>query len=215
MKCEKDEVGDYIETTAATIQEVNPYTGNTISLLIQDETAKYIPAFCMFALIGDKCGFKNRLKLPSEKLRKFGDFAVVVTDVKAFLNRLAANSDYESSIVKYIDFFNPPLEDGTAVFNPVVKKHIHFKHQSEFRIYSKRIRVTNEKDLTEYHGDKFISQDFTRLKLDNLSSITTEILSTDDLLRGVRGIKLAPSSEVAEIRNNDLTTKESYARNSQ
>lgn len=213
IKCEKEELGDDFETTASVIRFSNSSTDNIINLLFKEETDQYIPAFCMFALTSDKFGFKNYIKLNNEKLNRFGDYAVVVKNVDSFLEKLKAHSLYQASLIKYIDFFNLPSVDRLAIFNPVVKKHKSFAHQSEFRIYSPSIRISMDTDLSHIFKDNYKRENSLCLEIGDLSTITSKIYSTAELLNGVKDLTLEKSSISTETKNLDLTTKKSYNRN--
>ena len=95
--------------------------------------------FCMFGVYGGSRELTERhaIELPKRCFHEFGQYAVVITDVKQFLDRVqdaAKRKGYPSEFrpVKYYDpsTFHGHMTDIEAVFS----KPQNFDYQKEFRI---------------------------------------------------------------------------------
>jgi len=156
-----------------------------------NEDLCYTPVFCMYAWYSKKYQQSQKFKLPemiAEDISSY-KFAVLITDVKEFLNKI--NKQLPSfcySPINYIDYTNLR---GKVIFEPIIKKDKYkYGHQQEFRIYDHSIAITRREDFNipgvmnipgiENNGN--LAEKFS---IGNLNDIT-KIYTLDELLHGVR-----------------------------
>ena len=133
-EAEEKERGDKNEGLAVSNQRFKPYT-----LKIYNTDLFYYPTFCMLYIYSNKRSFSNKVKLDNEKLKKFGSYTVIITDVKEFINRVERNiPNVHCEVVRYIDFNTLQGVDELAIYNPIATKDKNFSYQQEFRIYVHR-----------------------------------------------------------------------------
>lgn len=123
----------------------------------------------------------NRVKLNDERLKKFGTHAVVIKDVKKFLNKIKlSEQDFNYSLVRYKEYINSTRKI-MVTGNPVTCKDISFKHQQEFRIYNNSMALTRNPDY-----DGFAEQYFDTKYITNIESLKdiAEICTVDELFNG-------------------------------
>ena len=80
-KCEQKELGDAKEARGTTFSFLN----HTYHLINNQDLCR--PIFCLYGVYDTKHGNTSFISIP-EKMKAFGTYAVVVTDVEEFLNRL-------------------------------------------------------------------------------------------------------------------------------
>ena len=115
-----------------------------------------------------------------KKMKAFGTYAVVVTDVEEFLNRLRR----VPLIFSPIDYQELDLHDPNSKtpFRPYFHKGKYFKYQSEFRILDDRIYLTKNSPQ-KYESLATIDDDHNVIEIVNgLQDITSEILPIEEML---------------------------------
>lgn len=132
-KCEQRELGDKLEGRSLTIY------ANNVPIHCIDSMALCFPVFCMYGLYDSKYGNTKFVSI-CPKMKAFGKYAVVVTDVQKFLERIEATG-LEFSPVKYQ---NPDKNnyDSRIPFRPEYRKVKYFKYQQEFRIRKPDLLLT-------------------------------------------------------------------------
>ena len=122
-KCEQKELGDAKEARGTTFSFLN----RTYHLINNQDLCR--PIFCLYGVYDTKHGNTIFISIP-EKMKAFGTYAVVVTDVEEFLNRLRR----VPLIFSPIDYQELDLHDPNSKtpFRPYFHKGKYFKYQSEF-----------------------------------------------------------------------------------
>lgn len=172
-KCEQQEMGDKNEARGMTIL----YDNHQYNFGNSSELCK--PIFCLYGLYDTKYGNTSFVSI-CEKMKHFGDYAVIVTEVGKFLDRLQ-KSNLEFSPVKYQNV-DPRDSDTLVPYNPIYRKLEHFKYQKEFRIVAPNIYLTKHSD-EKY--DLFSTLEDDHLKTEivgGLKDITSEVIPVDQLL---------------------------------
>lgn len=172
-KCEKRELEDKLEGRAASIC----YQNVCINLIESMELCR--PVFCMYGLYDTKFGNTQFISI-SDKMRYFGEYAVVITNVAEFLRRLD-QIGVEFSPIKYqnVDKYNL---DSRIPYNPIYRKVEYFKYQQEFRLVKPDLYLT--KNSTEKYSE-FHTLDDDHLELfvpGGLQDITSPVLPIEQLL---------------------------------
>lgn len=215
IKSDQKQVGDNSEATAIFKKYEVGFLDKQLfryNLRVVDGVVINSPAFCMYAIYYSDYYRYGKIKLLSNEMKNFGQYAVVVTNVRAFLERIEQKErQLDYSFIKYIDF---STIDGT-VFNPIVKKSKTYKHQKEFRVFSNTIVISSnysdiEKD--EFNSIKYVDSDHYDGFIDDISSITSEVLFTDELINGIN-LQLNIDWNFCRKTNLDLTTKKMWIKN--
>ena len=120
-ECEQKELGDAKEARGTTFSFLN----HTYHLINNHDL--YRPIFCLYGVYDAKHGNTSFISIP-EKMKAFGTYAVVVTDVEEFLNRLRR----VPLIFSPIDYQELDLHDPNSKtpFRPYFHKGKYFKYQS-------------------------------------------------------------------------------------
>ena len=172
-KCEKKELGDAKEARGTTFSFLN----HTYHLINNQDLCR--PIFCLYGVYDTKHGNTSFISIP-EKMKAFGTYAVVVTDVEEFLNRLRR----VPLIFSPIDYQELDLHDPNSKtpFRPYFHKGKYFKYQSEFRILDDRIYLTKNSPQ-KYESLATIDDDHNVIEIVNgLRDITSEILPIEEML---------------------------------
>jgi hypothetical protein len=172
--CELAEIGDSTEATMA----VRKY----YSLI--DENILTCPAFCMYHI--ESRYFRNsiQIKLDDERLKSFGKYAIVFTDVKGFISKVRANlPEFSCKLVRYINMQEPKGIDEYSIFNPIAVKSKYFKYQKEFRLYSNKWALADVMD-SQIPGVTYIEENSKKFSIGDLSSFC-KLYSTENLFSGV------------------------------
>jgi hypothetical protein len=186
------ERGDGLEIAAAILnkQIYNPISRvyNQYRIVFEDQDNFFTPVFCLYSEFSKNTTIPNILRLQNKKLRKFGQFGVVIRDVAEFIKLLEVNQPgFSYGAVEYLDFNDPPEENRFAFRNPIIQKdQKDFYHQQEYRIYNKHIAITNA--LNTVPPSKQIVQPNSNgaaiFNIGDLSNIA-KIYSTDELFKGI------------------------------
>lgn len=120
IDCEKKEIGDSKEATSfiTHTQMVSRFMANNVNykvigrynILWQDTQMTYNPAYCMYAVIGDKNYIKNSntITLFDRRLLSFGKYAVIIKDVAKFLKAIGnCLPKFRYGLVNYYDYTDP------------------------------------------------------------------------------------------------------------
>ena len=172
-KCEQKELGDAKEARGTTFSFLN----HTYHLINNQDLCR--PIFCLYGVYDTKHGNTSFISIP-EKMKAFGTYAVVVTDVEEFLNRLRR----VPLIFSPIDYQELDLHDPNSKtpFRPYFHKGKYFKYQSEFRILDDRIYLTKNSPQ-KYESLATIDDDHNVIEIVNgLQDITSEILPIEEIL---------------------------------
>ena len=173
-EAELEEVGDKFEATAVS---------RPLYKLI-DEELLLSPVFCMYSVEATKKDDTSKIQISDERLKKFGQYAIVITDVKEFINRTNSNlRDFSYEAVRYIDMKNPEGIYSQAIFNPIVTKDKYFKYQQEFRIFSHAWSLSNNTDFM-LPNVKYVSEKWKKFPVGDLEDIA-KLYDTKDLFSGV------------------------------
>jgi len=171
----------------AELQEIaDEYEATAVSkwYKLVDKDLLSCPVFCMYSVEVNKQDDLTKIQLSDERLKKFGDYAVVITDVKEFINRINAKLNgflYEA--IRYIDMKNPEGIDRYSIFNPIATKDKSFKHQHEFRIFSHFWALASDTDF-KMPNVKYISERYKKFPIGDLKDITQKF-ETKELFSGV------------------------------
>jgi hypothetical protein len=173
-EAELQEIGDKFEATAVSKQWYRLVDNDLLSC----------PIFCMYTIEARKQDDTTTILLKDEELKKFGRYAVVITDVKEFIKRINTNlSEFSYEAVRYIDMKNPEGIDKYAIFNPIATKDNSFNHQKEFRIFSHLWALASNADF-QIPNVKYISERSKKFPIGDLSGICKQF-KTDELFSGI------------------------------
>lgn len=172
-ECEKKEMGDNLEGRATSIIFQNTY------LNLIDSMQLCRPVFCMYGLYDTKYGNTQFVSI-CNKMKHFGEYAVIITNVAEFLRRLDTNG-IEFSPIKYQNI-NTHILDSRIPYNPIYRKIEYFKYQQEFRLIKPDLYLT--KNSTEkYSGCLTLDSDHYDLVIpEGLQDITSPVLPIEQLL---------------------------------
>ena len=92
----------------------------------------------MYSVDAKRNNHPKRIQLPpDERLKTFGECAVVITNVKEFITRINNKlPEFKCEAVWYTNMKDLQGVYRDAIFNPLATKHQYFSYQKEFRIYS-------------------------------------------------------------------------------
>ena len=172
-KCEQQEMEDKTEGLAGTIfcQDFQ------INMVNDEELCR--PVFCMYELLDTKYGNTSLVSI-CEKMKSFGNYAVIVTNVGAFLERIQT-SNLEFSPVKYQDVELHNI-DTLIPYNPIYRKLKYFKYQQEFRIVEPKIHLIKN-SAEKYNSYSTLDADhYEAIIPGGLEDITSEVIPVDQLL---------------------------------
>ncbi len=173
-EAELEEIGDKFEATAVS---------RPLYKMIDEELLSS-PVFCMYSVEATKKDDISKVQLSDDRLKKFGQYAVVITNVKEFINRVNSSlREFSYEAIRYIDMKNPEGIFSQAIFNPITTKNRHFKHQQEFRIFSHAWSLSNTKDFM-LPNVKYISETWKKFPVGDLADIS-KLYETKDLFSGV------------------------------
>ena len=173
-KCEQCELEDKAEGRSGTI-----FWDNRIINTIDSRTL-CIPIFCMYGLYDSKYGGTHSVSI-CPKMKAFGEYAVVVTDVHQFFKRLT-ETGLEFSPIKYQ---NPDRNDidSRIPYMPIYRKVEYFKYQQEFRITKPNLLLTKNSE-EKYDGCTTKDDDhYEHIIPGGLHDITSEIIPIEQILQ--------------------------------
>ncbi|MGD0342976.1 MAG: hypothetical protein ABSA76_14845, partial [Bacteroidales bacterium] len=101
------------------------------------------PAFCMYS-VEVKSQNKPHIQITDERLKKFGKYAVIVTDVKEFLKRI--NQYQPKFLYQSVRYINYDDQEKKSILNyePITIKYDYFRYEHEFRIFSYKYLLLKE-----------------------------------------------------------------------
>lgn len=205
---ENNQRGDFDETAyLKKIYDVNILNQSfSYTIYFQNIDDIYSPVFCMYSVFSEKNKPTTHIKLINEKLREFGKFAVVITNVEQFISRIREIEPvFSYGPIEYIDKDNPTGINKYAFLNPILQKdRKRFVHQNEFRLYNKRTAICDD-SIQLIPGTKQITPGSHGEAVFNFRSISdiASIYSMDDLFDGIDVTLSIPEWE--KIGVNDLT----------
>ncbi len=140
---------------------------------------RYFNVLCMYCL--RYFPETGKYEIPSEKLKGFGDTAVVITDTNAFLDRFFEQVEWKTRYTCLVNFIEYYTEDTTKKLNPLFNKTCDYEWQNELRIALGRLNI--HKKLK--NGNYPILEDESPLKLriGPLDDITM-LVPIDDFING-------------------------------
>lgn len=171
--CEDSEMGDQKEARSGT----SKYGYTTVNYFELSDLCR--PVFCLYGVYDTKHGNTEFVSLPL-KMKTFGKYAVIVTDVEKFLERIQSK-DLECGPVKYekMDISN---KDYKTPYKPCFHKDDYFRYQSEFRLLHKSLLLTGNSE-EKYEGWTTLDETHFLCSIDGgLSDITSEVIDIDKLL---------------------------------
>lgn len=176
-KCEEVELNDTKEATSAEIR----YFNHIFQFVELSDLNK--PVFCMYGLYGGKHDDIEGISLP-KKMSKFGKYAVIITDVSAFLKKLHSAGLEYSRIFYYQKNANLTDPEYRIRYNPVYRKTHSFRYQSEFRIVNQKVQLVrnSSEKYIDYKNWIKIDDDHTVVNIGDLSDITSEVIPIEQLL---------------------------------
>ena len=192
-KLKKKGVGDSNEMTQAILatEYENKILNKRYSFHFVNNDNLHTPVFCMYSYSSKKYKHPLIIKLPKIILKDIGSYkhAVIITNVKKFLNRIEKEQpSFCYRPIEYISFDNCR---GKAIVEPITKKDKYdHEHQQEFRIYDHSIAITRKKDFN-VPGTKKISGFYNngnlaaKFFIGNLSDIT-KTHTPSELFDGIR-----------------------------
>jgi hypothetical protein len=170
-----EELGDKFEATAVSKKFYRMVDNELLSC----------PVFCMYTVYGKENDPINEIKIDEKRLKKFGDFAVIITNFKEFISRIASRlPDFNYELVRYIDMKNPTGIDKPAIFNPIVTKDKYFEYQREFRIFSNKWALSANSDFY-IPNIKYISNESKKFSIESIKNIT-QCHPIDELFKGIK-----------------------------
>lgn len=135
---EKKEIGDNHEGRIFSVRYFNTMAN------IVDRPLLCMPIFCLYVVYGDR--HTNTIISIPEKMLTFGEYAVVVTDVSEFLNRLKIAGLEFSPVFYYPAKLDTNSDDFKVPYRPEYRKLHEFQYQSEFRIARPQTMLTKESE---------------------------------------------------------------------
>ncbi len=139
--------GMKIEITATT----GPHSGETVTLTEKDLAGpmtmgsnylRQLNAFCMFGIYGgspelEKIRKDQRVEFPERWFREFGPYAVIIKDVRQFIERVervAKREGYQSWFYP-VEYYDPSIFHGHMKgVEGAFRKPVKFEYQRECRI---------------------------------------------------------------------------------
>ena len=192
-KLEKKGIGDLTEMTQVTLKTEyeNRIMGLRFTIRLTYEDLCYTPVFCMYSYYSKIFQQSPIIKLPKIPSEGIGSYksAVLITDVKEFLNRINKKQpSFCYSPIKYIYFDNQ--RRGKTIDKKITKKDKCNEYQQEFRIYDHSIAITRREDfdipgikkIPGIDGNGNLAEKFP---IGNLSDIAKKY-SLDELFQGVK-----------------------------
>lgn len=172
-KCEEEELRDPYEARGTTISVLN----HDFNIIYDKDLCH--PVFCLYGVYDAKYGNTGTVSI-AEKMKAFGQYAVVVTDVEKFTNRLRDASLIFSPIRYYEpDYADPSIRTPYMAY--FCKKN-YFKYQSEFRIVNDNLLLV-QNTPEKYNHMKTLSSDHDVVQIaGGLSDITSSIIPVEELL---------------------------------
>lgn len=202
---EENEIGDSSEAISVI---KNLSTGQ---LNIREISDAYRPIFCMSAIKQSDIKRNGGVVKIDRKLLDFGEYAVVITDVKKFIGLIrAVTPSMYASFVQYIDFDKV----NEAIFNPIVKKKRNkYGHQHEFRIFTNTVYCAGGDELSVQDIDGFtVLNDITYTPdIGDIHDISVKCL-TEDLVHGIKS-NFHVDWEFAKTTNFNLYNRNGWRRN--
>jgi hypothetical protein len=173
-EAELKEIGDKFEGTAVSKQWYR----------LVDNDLLVCPVFCMYSVEARKQDDITRIQLRDERLKEFGNYSVVITDVKEFLRRINTNlAEFPYEAVRYIDMKKPEGIDRFAIFNPIATKDNYFEYQKEFRIFSRFWALGSNSDF-QIPNVKYINEKNRKFPVGEMADICKQF-KTSELFSGV------------------------------
>lgn len=172
-KCEQRELEDKLEGRAASIMYQN------VCFNLIESMALCRPVFCMYGIYDTKFGSAHFVSI-CDKMKYFGKYAVVVTNVAEFLRRLD-QIGVEFSPIKYQNVDKHNL-DSRIPYNPIYRKVEYFKYQQEFRLVMPNLYLTKN-SAEKYSELQILDDDHYELFVPGgLRDITSPVLPIEQLL---------------------------------
>ena len=173
--------------------------------LIDYGDIQYFNLLCMYCL--HYFPLTGKYENPSQRLKEFGDTAIVITNLDAFFNRLfekiERNNKY-ASLVNTVEYYR---DDRTKNLNPMFNKHASFSWQNELRIAVGRLDKAHKLKNGKYPLMKDTSP--LKFEIGNLSDIT-RLVPIEDFIKGnwdKTGLKHSSESlflEQAFLKTNEI-----------
>ena len=140
---------------------------------------RYFNILCLFCLryFPDA----GKFEIPSERLKEFGDTAIVITDTNAFLNRLLEQVEWKTRYTCLINFIRYYSEDTTETLNPLFNKTCDYEWQKELRIALGRLNLS--KKLKNGNYPILESDAPLKLRIGPLNDITM-LVPIEDFING-------------------------------
>ena len=176
---EIEEMKDDIEAIA-----ISKYLYNSYWLRIIDEDLLSCPVFCMYSLEVKNHNCPTKIQFDNVKLKKFGCYAVVITNLKEFISRVNCKlPEFRCEAVRYIDIRNPEGVNKLPIFNPIATKDKYFMYQQEFRIYSRSWALSSNTDF-KIPNVKYVDESARKFSIGDLRDIAQEY-PINDLFSGI------------------------------
>ena len=164
----------------------------------------FFNVLCMYCL--HYYPLTDKFETPSQRLKEFGDTAVVITDMNAFFDRLFEQIEWKkryASLVNTVEYYK---DDATKDLNPMFNKTFGYSWQNELRIAVGRLDIHHKLKNGKYpliHSDAPL-----KLRIGRLDDIT-RLVPIDDFISGnwdKSGMKFSSSSFF--LKNAIATTEE-------
>lgn len=191
-KLEKNGIGDSTEMTQSVLQTEyeNRALNRRYSIRLVNPDLRFTPVYCMFACYSKKYIQPPIIKLPKSLQDDVGkyQYAVIITDVKEFINRINLHlPDFCYSSIHYINYNNLR---GKTIYNPIIKKdNQKYGHQQEFRFYNHKIAITRRTDfdipgITKIPGFEINRTLAEKFSTETMGDIAIKV-PTDQVFKGV------------------------------
>ncbi|MCM1440160.1 MAG: hypothetical protein NC131_13305, partial [Roseburia sp.] len=123
----------------------------------------------------------GKFETPSERLKEFGDTAIVITDTNTFLNRFLEQVEWKTRYTCLTNLIKYYSEDTTRTLNPLFNKTCDYEWQNELRIALGRLNV--KKKMKNGNYPILESDAPLKLRIGPLNDITT-LVPIEDFING-------------------------------
>lgn len=147
--------------------------------IIDNGDAQYFNILCLYCLRYDYVN--RRFESPSEKIKQFGDTAVVLEDTTTFLDRLLERVERREKYAFLLNLIEYYSEDTMKPLNPFFNKSESYIWQNELRIAIGRLN--EEKVLKNGKYPLIESTEPLKLYIGSLRNIV-QLVPIDDFIHG-------------------------------
>lgn len=177
----------------------------------RDENDEYTPVFCTYAVMDSD--IKNGMLYINEKMKEFGDYAVLITDAEGFIDNVRHhNPNMDIALIHYMD----ETDRNTILYNPITWKAANnYKQQKELRFFEPLLSCCDDGTIKEGYPGLITEDNIIRYYTPSCTRM--KLFQTEELINGVA----VPDEMISASNNNkliesrfDLSTNEGWMANS-